>query len=448
MAFKRVDIVVIGAGFAGLTAARELSRAGKKVALLEARDRVGGRTVSQDIGGTEFCLGAQWIGANQPRMQALADETGCHRFPTWTTGTKTLELQGKVGTYDGVIPSLPLLHLLELQFTLWRIDRHVELVPVDRPGDSPHREEWESITVAAWQRRNIRSRRVRGLVDAMVRIVFGMEPAELSLLRFLAYLRSGGGLMSLIEAENGAQQERVAEGTQAIAQAMADELGTQLFLSTPVRSIDQDEKRIRVHSDDKAWTAKRVVVAIPPHLTGKITYNPPMPALRDQLTQRFPMGQTAKVVATYEHPFWRNQGLSGEVVCDGSPITIVYDNTTDGGVPALLCFIVGDNARRWGALPEAQRRSAVLDCLMRWFGPEAGQPTAYGERDWGQDPWAGGCPTASPTPGSLGVTWDALREPVGRIHWAGTETAIEWTGFMEGAVQSGERAAAEVLALD
>jgi monoamine oxidase len=448
MAFKRADVVVIGAGFAGLTAARLLSRAGKKVALLEARDRVGGRTISQDIGGTEFCLGAQWIGANQHRMMALADDMGCRRFPTWTTGTKTLELQGQLGTYDGVIPSLPLLHLLELQFTLWRIDRHAELVPVDRPSDSPHCEEWESITVAAWQRRNIRSRRVRGLVDAMVRIVFGMEPAELSLLRFLAYLRSGGGLMSLIETENGAQQERVVEGTQAIAKAMAAELEAQVFLSTPVRSIDQDDKRIRVHSDKAAWTAKHVVVAIPPHLTGKIDYTPPMPALRDQLTQRFPMGQTAKVIATYDRPFWRNKGLSGEVVCDGSPITIVYDNTTEDGVAALLCFIVGDNARRWGALPEDQRKSEVLDCLARWFGPEAGQPSAYGERDWGQDPWAGGCPTASPTPGSLGVTWDALRKPVGRIHWAGTETAIEWTGFMEGAVQSGERAAAEILALD
>jgi len=433
---------------AGLSAARQLATAGQKVALLEARDRVGGRTLSQDIGGGTFCLGAQWIGANQRHITALADELGFTRFPTWTTGTKTLELRGSVGTYDGVIPSLPFLHLLELQLTLWRIDRHADLVPIERPSDSPYSDEWDGITVAAWQRRNIRSRRVRGLVDAVVRIVFGMEPSELSLLRFLAYMRSGGGLMSVIEAENGAQQERVAEGTQAIAQAMADELGKQLFLSTPVRSIEQDDKRVRVHSDNAAWTAKRVVVAIPPHLAGKIDYSPPMPARRDQLTQRFPMGQTAKVIATYEHPFWRNKGQSGEVVCDGAPITIVYDNTTADGVAALLCFIVGDNARRWGALPDAERKAQVLACLERWFGPSARNPTAYGERDWGQDPWAGGCPTASPTPGSMGMTWQALREPVGRIHWAGTETAVEWTGYMEGAVQSGERAAAEILALD
>jgi len=448
VAFKRADVVVIGAGFAGLVAARDLTRAGKRVALVEARDRVGGRTLTQDIGGVDFCVGAQWIGANQPRIAALADAYGFTRFPTWTTGTKTLDLQGTLGTYEGVIPSLPLLHLAELQLTLWRIDRHADLVPLERPADSPYGDEWEGITVAAWQRRNIRSRRVRGLVDAVVRIVFGMEPSELSLLRFLAYMRSGGGLMSVIETENGAQQERVAEGTQAIAQAIADELGKQVFLSTPVRSIEQDDKRVRVFADGASWTAKHAVVAIPPHLAGKIDYSPPMPALRDQLTQRFPMGQTAKVITTYEHPFWRNKGLSGEVVCDGAPITIVYDNTTSDGTPALLSFIVGDNARRWGALPDAERRAQVLDALARWFGPAARNPTGYGEQDWGQDPWSGGCPTASPTPGSLTVTWDALREPVGRIHWAGTETAVEWTGYMEGAVLSGERAAAEILALD
>lgn len=445
MAFKRADVVVIGAGFAGLSAARELARAGKKVALLEARDRIGGRTISEDIGGTEFCLGAQWIGANQHRMAALADEYGFERFPTWTTGTKTLELKGNVSTYESDIPSLPWLHLLELQLTMWRIDRHVDLVPVDHPIKSPYSDEWEEITVAAWERRNIRSRRVRGLIDSMVRIVFGMEPSELSLLRFLAYMRSGGGLNSVVEAENGAQQWRVVGGTQAIAQKMADELGKSLFLSTPVRSIEYTDKRVRVFSDELSWTAKKCIVAIPPHLAGKIDYSPPVPALRDQLTQRFPMGQTAKVVTTYERPFWRHKGFSGEVVCDGAPITIVYDNTTKDGVPALLSFVVGDNARRWGAMPAEARRMQILESLGRWFGPEAKKPVAYGEKDWGNDPWAGGCPTASPTPGTMTVAWEALRKPVGPIHWAGTETAVEWTGYMEGAVQSGERAAREVL---
>jgi monoamine oxidase len=186
-------------------------------------------------------------------------------------------------------------------------------------------------------------------------------------------------------------------------------------------------------------------VAIPPALAGRILYDPPLPALRDQLAQRVPMGATIKCHALYEQPFWRALGYSGEAVCDGDPISVVFDNTShDGAQPGLLGFIVGRAARIWSGRDPEQRRAAVLAAFARFFGPEAASPIEYVEKDWAVDPWAGGCPVGVMAPGTLTTFGPALRTPVGRLHWAGTETAVEWNGYMEGAVESGERVAREV----
>jgi monoamine oxidase len=219
-----------------------------------------------------------------------------------------------------------------------------------------------------------------------------------------------------------------------------------VVLGAPVHMITRTEELVTVETDDRAWQARRVIVAVPPSLAGRIGYAPPLPAMRDQLTQRMPMGNTVKCVAVYERAFWRDAGFSGEALSDG-PVTVVFDDTShDEKQPALLGFIVGAASRDWSARPESERRTIVLAAFTRYFGSQAATPLLYVEKDWADDPWTRGCPTATMPPGTMSRYAASLREPVGRLHWAGTETSTEWCGYMEGAVASGERAAAEVLA--
>jgi monoamine oxidase len=276
--------------------------------------------------------------------------------------------------------------------------------------------------------------------------VAGPEARDLSMLYFLAYLRAGEGLMHLVEIEGGAQERRFVGGAQSLSKGLALMLGARVVLHAPVRAIVQSADGVVVRSDAGEVPCKRVIVAIPPALAGRIDYAPLLPALRDQLTQRFPMGATAKVFAVYRRAFWREQGFSGEVVADRGPASVVFDNTgKDGEHPSLLGFVVGQAAREWSTRAPGERRDAYLAQLARYFGEEARQPIAFVDQDWSVEAWTRGCPTGILPPGGMTAAGRALREPCGRVHWAGTETATEYTGYMEGALQSGERAAAEVV---
>jgi monoamine oxidase len=202
-----------------------------------------------------------------------------------------------------------------------------------------------------------------------------------------------------------------------------------------------------VVSDTTVVRARRAVVAIPPTLAGRIAYDPPLPAYRDQLTQRFPMGSCVKCLAFYEEPFWRADGLSGSAVSDPGPASIVFDNSPPDGSPGIIVgFLEGHWARELGRVSEEERRTAVLTNFARLFGPRAASPEQYLERNWGEEEWSRGCYVGYTPPGVLTAYGPAIRAPIGPLHWAGTETATVWNGYMDGAIQSGERAAREALA--
>ncbi|MGI8863813.1 MAG: flavin monoamine oxidase family protein [Solirubrobacteraceae bacterium] len=451
---RKADVVVVGAGLSGLTAARAIRAAGKSVVVLEARNRVGGRCLSRPIGAgaTDVAnMGATFVGPTQRRVLALMSELGIGRFPTYATGKLLWYEDGKGTPYTGTIPpSDDPLAVVELGVkTLPAIDSMASTVPLDAPYNAPRATEWDSMTVETWAEQNILRAKARAIFALAVEGVLSVEPRDISLLYFLFYVAAAGGVTSLVAnaGAGGAQDYRVSGGTQGIAQAMARQLGNRVVLSRPVREIAQSARGVTVHTDKLTVKGRRVIVAIPPNLAGRISYSPGVPALRDQLTQRMPVGSLIKTIAVYDRPFWRDHGLNGQANSDLGPVKVTFDASPASGTPGvLLGFIDADDARELSDLPAAERASRALASCARYFGPQALRPRTYFDQVWDREVFTGGCPVGVMPPGVMTEYGRALRAPVDRIHWAGTETATVWTGYMDGAVQAGQRAAAEVLA--
>ena len=440
------SVVIVGGGLAGLSAAETLSRAGVKTTLLEARDRVGGRTYTTPFGRTSVDHGAQWIGANHHRMLELCSRFNLEVFETHTAGRKILESKGRITSYSGDIPSLPPLQLLELQLTIWRLDRLARTVPRAHPLRATRARQLDRLNLDTWVTKHVRSRRVRGLLRAAVRVVWGAELHELSLLHFLWYVNSSYGLSNLVEVRGANQHWRIVEGAQAVALRLAETISPAVRLAHPVTRVERREAEYRVHTPRGGFEAEHVILALPPPLTTRIQFDPPLPALHHQYAQRTPLGSTIKAHLTYRSRFWQKLGYSGEAVSDGAPISVVYDNTdAREQQPALVAFVVADAARALAERSREERRQAVIEGLIRIFGEQANACTDYTDYVWAADPYSGGAPVAFHPPGALSSCGQALREPIAGLRWASTETATEWTGFMEGAVESGRRVAMEVL---
>lgn len=450
MEIVEADVCVVGAGLSGLAAADALRAGGVSVVVLEARDRVGGRLeTTQLAGGVDVDLGGQWLGAGQERLAALARSLSIGTFPTWTAGQNLLDLGGRRTRYSGTIPRLGPLVLADVGLARRRINRLAATVPTAAPWAASGAAALDAQTFESWMRRNVRTRAARRMLTIAGRTIWGAEPGELSLLHVLFYVACAGGLDPLLDTEGGAQQDRFEGGAQGLPLGLAQRLGDRVRLGEPVGAIEQSGDRAVVTARTLRVAAGRVVVAMPPALAARIVFTPALPGARHQLAQRMSLGAIVKCQVLYDGPFWREEGLSGEALTDGGPVTLTFDNSpSDASAGVLLGFVGGADARSFARLGESERRAAVIDGLRRLFGDRATRVADYAERHWADEAWSGGGPVSNFGPGGWTGYGRLLREPEGRVHWAGTETASSWTGFMEGALQSAERVAAEVLATD
>ena len=458
------DVAVVGAGLAGLVAARQLEAAGARVLVIEARDRVGGRLLNEEIGdGKVVEVGGQWIGPTQDRIAALAAGVGVGTFPTYDEGREVMVMGERRATFSGFAEigveavrdlsrAISPLALIDFEQARIRLDRMAQQVPLEAPWEAPKARRWDGQTFDTWMRRNIPTAGARTLFGILTEAVWAAEPADVSLLHILFYTRSGGGIDSLAGTDGGAQQDRFHGGSQRIALLLAEQLGAErVRLGSPVRRIEHDRDGVVVHAaggsgGSASVRAQRAIVAIPPTLAGRIDYDPPLPALRDQLTQRMPQGTLMKAEAVYDKPFWRDDGLTGQAVSDTGPVKVTFDNSPpDGSVGVLMGFIGGTAARQHMVKSKADMQAAALGSFATYFGDKAKSPNAFIQQNWVKEVWSRGGPVALVGTGTYLDFGPLLRAPQGKIHWAGTETSTYWNGYMDGAVRSGERAAAEVL---
>jgi monoamine oxidase len=442
------DVCVVGAGYAGLTAARRLTQAGKSVAALEARDRVGGRIWTYQLpDGTPVDRGGAWLGPKHDRIFELAREVGVSTYKTWVDGAHLLIDHGRTRRYTGLIPKISPLAIITLAMAQTKLNRMARQLPIDAPWSAKRAGEWDSRSVAWWlERSGVRTQIAREMFEMALRGLMTGDLEETSLLHLLLLVRGHGSINTLFSIENGAQENMVDGGAGIIAQRVADELGDGVRLSAPVRKITQRDDRVVVDADDVSVSAQHVIVTIPPALVLDIEFDPVLPDDRVTLYRNDVAGPETKTLVVYDEAFWRTDGFSGQSSEPGTASEVTLDASPASGSPGVIgSFTFGPVAARVDELGADERRKSVLDALTTRFGPRAASPSDYIETQWWKEPWTRGCSMAHLPPGFLTRYGPLLREPFRRVHWAGTETATTSHGAIDGAVRSGERAAAEIL---
>jgi monoamine oxidase len=447
---READVVIVGAGLSGLIAARDVLAAGREPLVLEANDRVGGRILTEEpIPGVPVELGAQWIGDTHHRMETLASDLGVQIFDQFDEGETTYEFAGEVlrqGEFHGRYGD----ELSGVDRVLSELDRMASTVPVDAPWLTPEADAWDRVTVGAWYDAHGLSPVARSLLEICTVGILAVPTVEVSLLDLLYNVQVCGVTAALLsESEGGAQTRRFVGGTSQIPLRLAERLAPRIVLNSPVLTVQRGPDRVTVTCrGGTVATGRQVIVALSPTLAGRIMYDPPLPGVRDQLTQRAPLASSHKAFAFYDEPFWRADGLNGQLISEVGPARMSNDSCLpdgSGGPGILLAFLEGESARVAGGWPKEQRDDALRAELGRHFGPRAAAPDLIVEGEWAGREWTRGAYNANFGPCGWLHFGAALTRPIGPIKWASTETAVAWSGYMEGAVEAGTRAAREVL---
>lgn len=455
---ESVDVVVVGAGLSGLQAAVDLQKAGLTVKVLEARDRVGGKTWSQPAQGSVCDVGAAWINdTNQSRMIALAQRFGLETVQQNTQGSIVCDAgigSHKTHPYGKLLPDesdeVEIDDIIRIRTIFEETCQKIDIYNPVSSGQQI-RSDLDDITFEHWLKDLGCGEHALNSLKVGTRAMLGLEPSEVSALYFLDYCKSGGGYMQMrSDLKDGGQHLRIAKGTQSFSKCLAGELTPgSLILMAPVRKIEQGEGSIKVTSARGTFEARRVIVSVPTPLYNEINFDPPLPDEKIELANSTKLGDYCKMILFYSKPWWREHDLCGMSQSSNGPVGVTRDSSVDAdGHYSLTTFLVGKPARDWMVLPPEGRKKVVLEQIHQLFAPFAivEDPIEAVEQIWRNEQWSQGCPCPSMGPGGLTKFEKVLRAPADRIHFVGTETAYEWKGYMEGAVRSGERGAQEVLA--
>jgi len=391
--------------------------------------------------------GGAWLAPQHDAIFGLAREVDVGTYKTWVDGAHLLVGDDRIRRYTGLIPKISPLAVATIALAQAKIDRLAKRVPLDAPWTARRAAEWDSRSVAWFvERTRIRTPIARDLFEMAVRGLFATDLNDVSFLHLLLLVHGHGSINTLFSIEGGAQENMVVGGAGEIAHRVADGLGDAVCLGAAVRSVAQQGDRVLIEADGHAVSARRVVVAVPPALAAEIAFDPALPADRLTLYRHATAGIETKTLVVYDEPFWRADGFSGQTAAPGTAAEVTLDASPVTGSPGVIaCFTFAQVAGRFDALDASERRRVVVDALTARLGPRAASPVEFVETSWWTEAWTRGCSMAHLGPGILTRYGPLLREPFGRVHWAGTETSTVSHGAIDGAVRSGERAAAEIL---
>lgn len=442
---EKVDVCIVGAGFAGLAAALKLKKEDLTVCILEARNRVGGRVYTEILpDGTALDWGGTFHGEGHSRLSFLAKEYGCELQRT-PKGDKLIFMDGKTYRFSGSIPRINPLALADLALAIKNLDLMAKKVPLDGPWKAENAAEWDMMSLGQWIDHHTLSKKAKTLLNSFCIEIFSSDPHEISLLHALFMIHSLKSLEWIISDEGGAQQDLMVGGMQTLANRMADGLKESLHLNCPVTKIVQNENQVVIYAQDIMVEASEVIVATSPVMAGRIDYEPSLPQLRNQLTDRSAVGQIIRCYAVYQTPFWRFERLSGLALdADEVPQACIDTSLSEHSKGVITSYIWGPPARHYATLSPEERKKTFIKGLVKRFGKKAENPIHYAELDWSEEKWSRGAVFGHYGPSVVTGFGSAIRKPCGRIHWAGTETSIQWCGTIEGAIISGERAAEEI----
>ncbi len=441
------DCVIIGAGLAGLTAARELVAKGRSVTVLEARDRVGGRIENAELSGGEIVeLGGQWISSSHQRMLELCQHYGLELIEP-QDGAVAVRLGGKVSqvpSQSELESSLNPFELADLGEGLARFRRLADRIVKDQVWAQAN-EPWLSRPMNRWISTNLRTPGGQRAFGSVFEHSFAIKPSDLTLLEALHRANSGADMESLIAVNGGLKQQRVIGGAWRLCQEIAAELGDLIHFDEVVDQITQGPDSVTVRTRSGAvHTARALINTLPPKLAVEVDHQPPLESWRDELADRVPAGDVIKAFLVYPQAWWREQGRSGQMGSDTGPVRVSFDTSIEGGRGVLMGFFQGAQASGYAKHSVSLRERAFADAVAVAFDDAAEQPVEYLDRDWAAEEFTGGCHGAHFAPGIWTVSGPALASRNGLEFFAGAEYSSRFNGYMEGAALSGEQVARDV----
>lgn len=451
---QNTKVIIVGGGISGLSAAKLLHDSKVDVVVLEARDRVGGRTFTKRDPAVGYVdLGGSYIGPTQHHLLRLSKELGLENYKIEENEDVIYYSKGKRICYstDDSIPFKNPFVQLDVNNFLRTVDKMGKEIPADEPWNAPHAEEWDTMTYQDFVDKTCYTRQSKAVAKFLIEEPLASSKYESSLLWMLWFTKLCNGTKSMVSVTNGGQERKFIGGSQQISERIAARLGNSVIMNSAVVSVTQSSSGVTVKTlNGKIYNGDYIIMAIPTPLHMKIHYDPPLPPHRNQLIQRCPMGSVMKCIFYYETEFWKAKGFCGSSIIDVDEqnlLSSTYNDTKpDGSYPALVGFVMADQVRNVTNLTKEERKNIFVKCLYNVFGlKEFLEPRHYEEYNWMAEQYSGGCFPAMFPPGFLTRYGRFLRESIGRMYFAGTETATTWTGYMEGAIEAGERASREVL---